>query len=55
MKRRTDILKLREVRKWKCKPDEIIFTIKYSEYWKEEFEKGKVYADYVTKIPIERD
>ena len=34
-------------------PDEIIFTIKYSEYWKEEFEKGKEYADYVTKIPIE--
>jgi uncharacterized protein YggE len=34
-------------------PDEIIFTIKYSEYWKEEFEKGKVYADYVTKIPLE--
>lgn len=34
-------------------PDEIVFTIKYSEYWKEEFEKGKVYTDYVTKISIE--
>ena len=34
-------------------PDEIIFEIKYGEYWKEEFEKGKEYKDYVNKIPFE--
>ncbi len=34
-------------------PDEIRFQIGMEEYWKEEFEKGKEYKDYVTKIPLE--
>ncbi len=34
-------------------PDEIRFQIGITEYWKEEFEKGKEYKDYVTKIPLE--
>lgn len=34
-------------------PDEIRFHIGMKEYWKEEFEKGKEYKDYVTKIPLE--
>lgn len=33
-------------------PDEIRFQIGIEEYWKEEFEKGKVYKDYVTKISL---
>ena len=34
-------------------PDEIRFKIGIEEYWKEEFEKGKEYKDYITKVPIE--
>jgi len=34
-------------------PDEIRFQIGITEYWKEEFEKGKEYKDFVTKIPLE--
>ena len=34
-------------------PDEIRFQIGIEEYWKEEFEKGKEYKDYITKIPLE--
>jgi len=34
-------------------PDEIRFQIGIEEYWKEEFEKGKEYEDYITKIPLE--
>jgi len=34
-------------------PDEIRFEIRFGEYWKEEFDKGKEYKDYVTKIPLE--
>ena len=37
----------------KIEPDEIRFQIGIEEYWKEEFEKGKEYKDYITKIPIE--
>ena len=33
-------------------PDEIRFQIGIEEYWKEEFEKGKEYKDYITKIPL---
>ena len=36
----------------KIAPDEIRFQIGIEEYWKEEFEKGKEYKDYVTKIPL---
>jgi len=34
-------------------PDEIRFQIGITEYWKDEFEKGKEYKDFVTKIPLE--
>ena len=34
-------------------PDEIKLQIGIQEYWKEEFQKGKQYEDYVTKIPLE--
>lgn len=34
-------------------PDEIRFHIGIEEYWKEEFEVGKEYKDYVTIIPLE--
>jgi len=37
----------------KIDPDEIRFQIGIEEYWKEEFEKGKEYKDYITKIPLE--
>ncbi len=33
-------------------PDIIIFTITIKEYWKEEFEKGKKYEDYQTRVPM---
>ncbi len=33
-------------------PDIIEFTISMKEYWKEEFESGKKYEDYITKIPM---
>lgn len=33
-------------------PDEIRFQIGIEEYWKEEFEKGKEYKDFVTKISL---
>ncbi len=35
-------------------PDEIRFQIGIEEYWKEEFEKGKEYKEYVKKIPLEK-
>ena len=34
-------------------PDEIRFHFGIEEYWKEEFEAGKKYEDYITKIPLE--
>ena len=34
-------------------PDEMRFQISIEEYWKEEYQKGKTYRDYVTKIPLE--
>jgi len=34
------------------KPDEITFTISIEEYWEEEFQKGKEYEDYRTKVNI---
>ncbi len=37
----------------KIEPDEIRFQIGIEEYWKEEYEKGKEYKDYFTKIPLE--
>lgn len=33
-------------------PDEIRFQIGIQEYWKEEYERGKKYKDYITKIPL---
>lgn len=33
-------------------PDIIEFTINIKEYWKEEFEPGKKYEDYKTKVPM---
>lgn len=33
-------------------PDIIVFTINVKEYWKEEFEPGKKYEDYKTKVPM---
>lgn len=36
----------------KIEPDEIRFQIGIEEYWKEEFEKGKEYKDFVTKISL---
>ena len=36
----------------KVEPDEIRFQIGIEEYWKEEFEKGKEYKDFVTKISL---
>ena len=34
-------------------PDEIKFIIGIQEYWEEEFEKGKEFKDYKTKVPID--
>ncbi len=33
-------------------PDNVIFTINIQEYWQEEFEEGKEYKDYRTKVDI---
>jgi uncharacterized protein len=33
-------------------PDIIEFTVNIKEYWKEEFEPGKKYEDYKTKVPM---
>lgn len=33
-------------------PDIIEFTVTMKEYWKEEFEAGKKYEDYKTKVPM---
>lgn len=33
-------------------PDIIVFNINIKEYWKEEFEPGKKYEDYKTKVPM---
>lgn len=33
-------------------PDIIVFNISLAEYWKEEFEDGKKYEDYKTKVPM---
>jgi len=35
------------------KPDIILFDICIQEYWKEEYETGKEYKDFVTKIPLQ--
>ena len=35
-------------------PDEIKFIIGIQEYWEEEFEKGKEFKDYKTKVPIDK-
>jgi uncharacterized protein YggE len=34
-------------------PDEILYQITIKEYWLEEFQEGKKYEDYKTKVPIE--
>jgi len=33
-------------------PDEIIYQITIKEYWEEEFQPGKKYEDYKTKVPL---
>ncbi|MBO6515628.1 MAG: SIMPL domain-containing protein [Bacteroidia bacterium] len=33
-------------------PDIIVFNITIKEYWKEEFEPGKKYEDYKTRVPM---
>ncbi len=35
-------------------PDIILFNITIKEYWKEEFEPGKKYDDYKTRVPMEK-
>ena len=33
-------------------PDEIRFQIGIEEYWEEEYQKGKEFKDYITKVPL---
>lgn len=35
-------------------PDRIFVELGYGEYWEEEFEEGKEWKDYRTKVPIEQ-
>ncbi len=35
-------------------PDEIILAVGYSEYFEEEFQEGKRYEDYKTKVPLDK-